>query len=206
MNCVNHPEVAHSAFCIRCGRPLCEPCVHKVSGSVYCETCLADIVRGRQQTAETVAGTSPGAAFALGLIPGIGAIYNGEFFKAAIHLLIFGTLVSIVDNAGPMEPLFGLLTFGFYAYMPFEAYYTAKKRKLGAQGIALETPFDRLNQQLASIKNKELLGGSILVGIGVLILLDNFGFFRFRSIGQFWPLVLIGAGLWLITQFKQKEG
>src|SRR5262245_18466453 len=106
MNCVNHPEAQNVAFCIRCGRALCNECVRNVKGSVYCETCLAELVTAKASSCnapsatanETVVGTSPGAAFALGLIPGVGAIYNGEFVKAAIHLLIFGTLITIQEQ------------------------------------------------------------------------------------------------------------
>src|SRR5262245_21817590 len=140
MNCVNHPETENAAFCIRCGHALCSGCIRNVRGSVYCENCLEAFVDGRTSDAKTspppksvamVGGDSPGAAFALGLIPGVGAIYNAEYFKAALHIVVFGLLISIVDSgAGFAEPLFGFLAFGFYVYMPFEAYYTAKKRKL----------------------------------------------------------------------------
>ena len=91
MNCINHAEVQAAAFCIRCGRALCTECAHNVRGSVYCESCLAEIVSGTPTPTASpasgtntnppprnpvVVGTNPGAAFALGLIPGVGAIYN----------------------------------------------------------------------------------------------------------------------------------
>src|SRR5712692_7455641 len=100
MSCTYHADVPNVAFCIRCGHALCNECIRNVRGSVYCETCLGDLVEGKAPSAKketTVAGANPGAAFALGLIPGVGAIYNGEFVKAAVHVLIFGTLVSLAD-------------------------------------------------------------------------------------------------------------
>src|SRR5438105_15419413 len=145
MNCTYHAELPNVAFCIRCGHALCKDCVHDVRGSVYCEQCIADAVQGKTANEETVVNTHPGAAFVLGLIPGVGAIYNGEFVKAAIHVLIFGTLASLADATD--TALFGIAAAAFFFYMPFEAYYTAKKRKLGAEGITLETPIDRLQQQ-----------------------------------------------------------
>src|SRR2546429_5182645 len=147
MNCVYHAEAQSVAFCIRCGHALCNECIHNVRGSVYCETCLGDLVEGkapappgRAPKKEIIEGTNPGAAFALGLIPGVGAIYNGEFIKAAVHILIFGTLISLQNVSRFGEPLLGLMSAGFYFYMPFEAYYTAKKRRLRAEGTELETP------------------------------------------------------------------
>jgi hypothetical protein len=45
------------------------------------------------------------------------------------------------------------------------------------------------------------MGPIILIGVGVLILLRNFGFFeRFRIREIFWPLVLIGIGFLLLRK------
>jgi cell wall-active antibiotic response 4TMS protein YvqF len=41
------------------------------------------------------------------------------------------------------------------------------------------------------------LGAVILIGLGVLLLLDNLGVLSFRWTAQFWPIVLIALGLWL---------
>src|SRR5438876_418252 len=145
MNCTYHADVSNVAFCIRCGHALCNDCVRNVRGSVYCEQCIAEAVEGKTAAPspltpppstssasssgkkETVVAAHPGAAFVLGLIPGVGAIYNGEFVKAAIHVLIFGTLVSLHNATNVGRPLLGLMNAAFYFYMPFEAYYTAKK-------------------------------------------------------------------------------
>src|SRR5687768_6256773 len=111
MNCAYHAEAQNVAFCIRCGRALCNECVRNVKGSVYCESCLAELVNNKAPSSaasskQIVAGTSPGTAFALGLIPGVGAIYNGEFVKAAVHVLIFGTLVTLQEQLRFAETLF----------------------------------------------------------------------------------------------------
>jgi hypothetical protein len=218
MNCVNHAEVPAAAFCIRCGRALCTECTHNVRGSVYCESCLAEIVNpqtgGRSDPLRDAAprkkdqiiyGSNPGAAFALGLIPGVGAIYNGDFMKAAIHVLIFGLLLQMQEALhGSGGALLGLATAAFYFYMPFEAYYTAKKRKLMAEGVELETPIDRLHQQFGEMENKELWGGVALVIIGGLFLADNFDIVRFDRIGQLWPVILIGLGIWMMKRFQGK--
>jgi serine/threonine protein kinase len=83
-----------------------------------------------EATAESVAGRSPGLAFFAGLFPGVGALYNGQYKKAAVHLLIFGLLVMLGNALGEyaVGSFFSLLTFGFYAYMVFDSYHTAKLR------------------------------------------------------------------------------
>ncbi len=209
MNCVYHAEAQSVAFCIRCGHALCKECIHNVRGSVYCETCLGDLVEGKAPAPpgtaakkEIIEGTNPGAAFALGLIPGVGAIYNGEFIKAAVHILIFGTLVSLADATD--TALFGLASAAFYFYMPFEAYYTAKKRKLGAEGIELETPIDRLQAQLGNVKDRELWGGVALVVLGGLYLLSNLDVFDLHRVARLWPAALVIAGVWLLKKHQDK--
>ena len=208
MNCAFHADVQNSAFCIRCGRPLCTQCTRNIRGSVYCEPCLADVVEGTASRSASapkppidMAPTNPGAAFALGLIPGVGAIYNGEFIKAAIHILIFGLLVTLADMQG--AEVFGFLAFGFYWYMPFEAYYSAKKRKLRAEGIELDSPIDRLHRQLGIDKDKELYGGAALIVAGGLLLLNNFNIMTI-NLGRLWPLLIIAGGVWLLKKRQEK--
>jgi len=211
MNCVNHAEVENIAFCIKCGKPLCAQCARQVQSSIYCENCLVEGMASKtasrsENEAATSAtqkagGTSPEAAFILGLIPAVGAIYNAEFFKAAIHLVVFGFLVTLADNSH--SGFLHLMAFAFWLYMPFEAFYTAKKRKLALQGIQLETPFDRVNEQLGEFKNKELWGGICLVAIGALFLLDNFDLVTFEKVQKLWPLVPMAVGGLLIRRYTQ---
>lgn len=208
MTCVNHAEVENTAFCTQCGKPLCAQCVRQVQSSVYCEICLAESLAGRKPatSAQSIGGGSPEAAFILGLIPSVGAIYNAEYFKALMHMVIFGSLITLADNARPFDGIFVMLAFGFYVYMPFEAYYTAKKRKLLRDGVNLETPFDRLNEQLVGFKDKELWGGIALVVIGGLFLLDNFDIVTLNQISRLWPAALIAVGIVMIRRFQGQRG
>jgi len=201
MPCSTHTEVQSEAFCTQCGRALCKECVRMVQSSVYCETCLAASINTppKAETPPPIGGDKPDIAFALGLIPGVGAIYNGEYFKAAIHVLVFGLLINL-----------GLILFSvaFYFYMPFEAYYTAKKRKLAAQGVQIDTPIDRfreqINEHMGGIKDKEMWGGIGLIVLGALYLLDTFDVFSFRGAQRFWPVVLIAAGVVLLLRSREK--
>jgi hypothetical protein len=65
----------------------------------------------------------------LGLIPGVGAMYNGQFFKGLIHVVIFAVLVSMTDH----YPIFGIFIAAWILYQSFEAYHTAKARIEGQQ-------------------------------------------------------------------------
>ena len=54
----------------------------------------------------------------LGLIPGVGAMYNGQFFKGLIHVVIFAVLVSMAHISG----IFGIFIPAWILYQSFEAY------------------------------------------------------------------------------------
>ncbi len=68
-------------------------------------------------------------AFMIGLIPGVGAIYNGEYQKAVIHVIIFW-MISLTLRLGPesIHDLVELLRIAFVAYMAFDTRRVAQQR------------------------------------------------------------------------------
>jgi eukaryotic-like serine/threonine-protein kinase len=69
--------------------------------------------------------------FLLGFIPGVGALYNGEYKKALVHVAIFvglSLLVDAVSHTSFREP-FSWVRIAFFFYMAFDAYHTAQKKK-----------------------------------------------------------------------------
>jgi hypothetical protein len=129
MDCVNHSGVTATAFCQNCGRPLCPNCVrHGAGGQILCEPCfVAWQTVPNPFVAPPVGVPNPSAAAALGLIPGVGAMYNGQFFKGFIHVVIFAVLISISEH----YPIFGLFIAAWVLYQSFEAFHTAKARRDG---------------------------------------------------------------------------
>jgi len=129
MDCVNHSGVSASAYCQTCGKPLCANCVRNAAGGqVLCETCHASWQAYQQPfVVPPPEGPNPAAAAVLGIIPGVGAMYNGQFFKALIHVVIFAVLISITDHYG----IFGIFIAAWVIYQSFEAYHTAKARRDG---------------------------------------------------------------------------
>jgi hypothetical protein len=139
MNCLNHPDVPAVAYCQSCGKPLCTACMRSVGGSVFCEQCLAARLAatpGNAYPDAPVAGihAHPVLAGLLGFIPGVGAMYNGQFAKALAHVLIFAVFVSLSDKS----VVFGLLVAAWVFYQVFDAAQTAKARR---DGQPLPNPF-----------------------------------------------------------------
>lgn len=129
MDCVNHTGVGATAYCQSCGKPLCANCVRTAAGGqVLCEPCWTSWNSFQQPfVAPPIGSPSPATAAVLGLIPGVGAMYNGQFIKGLMHVVIFAVLVSAAHVSG----IFGLLIAGWVFYQVFEAYHTAKARREG---------------------------------------------------------------------------
>ena len=129
MDCVNHPGVTATAYCQTCGKALCSGCVRNApGGQVLCEPCFAAWQTYQQPFVPINTGTpNPAAAAVLGLIPGVGAMYNGQFFKGLIHVVIFAVLVSMAHISG----IFGIFIPAWILYQSFEAFHTAKALRDG---------------------------------------------------------------------------
>ena len=205
MNCYLHPESPAAAFCRTCGRALCSVCQRPAEGTIYCQDHVPVPVAGAADAAANPylgpaavppppVRTSPALAFLLGLIPGVGAIYNGQYLKGLVHALVFGLLITMITNApGSAEALLSILLAAFYFYMPFEAYHTAKKRELGI------TP-DEWSSILpqGGHAGRAPIGPILLIAIGVLYLLNSLDLINFRQIGRFWPVILIVVGAYML--------
>ena len=129
MDCVNHPGTPATAFCQNCGKALCAGCVRTApGGQVLCEPCFAAWQTYPQPFVPVSTGSpNPAAAAVLGLIPGVGAMYNGQFFKGLIHVVIFAVLVSMAHVSG----IFGIFIPAWILYQSFEAFHTAKALRDG---------------------------------------------------------------------------
>ena len=80
MDCVNHTGVNATAFCQNCGKAVCAGCVRNAAGGqILCEPCFTAWQTFQQPFVASPAGSpNPSAAAVLGLIPGVGAMYNGQ--------------------------------------------------------------------------------------------------------------------------------
>src|SRR5581483_5247158 len=152
MNCQVHPDVPATAYCRNCGKPVCNECRRDAFGTVFCaEHVPAPAPAGTEfpQAAAPPAAppppppyygpavvapdVSPALAFFLGVIPGVGAIYNGQYAKGLVHALIWGLLMSMCNTRAThgFEAIFVISVIAWWFYMCFEAYHTARKRRLG---------------------------------------------------------------------------
>jgi len=239
MNCTVHADIPATAFCRTCGKAMCTACQRTVHGVIYCEDCLAHRVSGAVPVPVVPVGASPVLAGLLGFIPGVGAMYNGQFIKGLIHVGIFATLVAAqtMDISDGLHVFLGLAIAFWVFYQVFDAYKTAKARQYGMplpDPFGIERTFGGSTQPpVATVppvpgttpgwqpanppgvmpggyapvpvyaapaqepQQASPVGAVILIGLGVIFLLNTMGWWHFHWVGRMWPLVLIGLGLWL---------
>lgn len=208
MNCENHPDVAATAYCRSCGKPVCNECRRDAFGTVYCAEHVPAGAAGMPAAAPAAAAPppvmpppanyaypdiSPGLAFFLGWIPGVGAIYNGQYAKGLVHAVIWGILVSITnsDAVHGVEPIFGMLICAWMFYMAFEAYHTARKRRAGEAVDEYSSILDLHGRNVP-------VAGITLIVLGIVMLLYTLHLFDFERVARFWPVLLIAAGAFLL--------
>jgi hypothetical protein len=214
-------------------------------GAIYCEPCIA----ARLQTAPAgvpgqpvvpVAAVSnapsPGIAMLLGFIPGVGAMYNGQFMKGFVHVVIFVLLIIASSNvSGWFGPLIAFWIF----YMAFDAYKTAQAKMLGlplpdplgldklfgiqessAPAVPFAAPATSASAPAANVAAAtspapvadQPVADPQQTPVGAIVLIALGVLFLLGNIGIFnlhrmWPLFLIGLGLWIAYKhMSQTEG
>jgi hypothetical protein len=190
MNCYYHPEQEATAECAFCQRSVCGTCDHGIDSTHLCPDCARESVKiYRNYKSPAYRSYNPAAAAWLGLIPMLGAIYNGTYLRALYQFGIFCLIVLFADvtDLGPIGFLGGLL---FYIYTIIDAYRMAKQLQAGVlSGDELPKP---------KFQHSELVYGGGLILLGLFFLLDNFNIINFEFLGKFWPLVLVGGGGYLL--------
>lgn len=229
MECATHPDVEAVSFCSNCGTPLCQECQLITNSRTLCSKCQQSFASQSDRvqnstlkvayhafpTPEAIRYVnsarapyveqeypycSPGVSLALGFIPGVGAICNGEYWKALLQVLIFGSLISLggADHGEDKIPALTLLAVLMYIYMPLEAYHVARKRVMALRGVNFVTPFEK-------IRFSSLAVGIGAVCLGGILQVSQFAPETMRYLLRGWPLILVAIGVYNLTRYFQSK-
>ncbi|HTY61085.1 MAG TPA: DUF5668 domain-containing protein [Acidobacteriota bacterium] len=192
MKCSYHPAVESQESCNACNKPLCADCSHKIKGKAYCQDCLiegaswAATIKGLKLPSD-----SPRRAALCAVIPGLGAVYNGEYLKAITYFAVWAALAML---GGRVSGVFIFGSIVFVIFTMFDAYRSAEamvRKQLKSIPVS-ETARD----------DKTIVGwGIFLIILGVFFLVESmipFDFFR-----KLWPLVFVLLGAYLIYRALQ---
>src|SRR5260370_512983 len=192
MNCVNHPDREHTAFCQNCGKPICQECTRVVGSAVYCEPCPAAKLSG--------AGAPPPAA---GPYPSPRTPPNVNYPAPA----------SIPPPPVPPDP-------NPPPPAPAPTHPPPPNASWGVPGDSYAPPVPPVppsgtasypgypvDPNLAPLtRNRFPVGAIWLIGLGCVFLIGNAGLFHTFPIHRIVPFFLIGFGVWLFVRKMNDTG
>jgi TM2 domain-containing membrane protein YozV len=137
---------------------------------------------------------SPGLAAFLSLFPGLGQVYNGQIARA--FAFFFAWVGSIYLTSTGHE-------FPFAFVIPFVYLYNMIDAWKGATAINQRFIGGRSEPEETGVESP--LWGGLLAVFGVLILFNNLGWLDLERLARWWPVLLIGVGLWFVYASVQKK-
>ncbi len=194
MKCSYHPAIDAQETCNACGKFLCAECAHKIRGKAHCQDCL---VEGAQRAA-TFKGLklptdAPRRAAICAVIPGLGAVYNGEYLKAVSYFAIWSALAMLGSRVN------GVFAFGavvFVIYTMFDAYRCAE--------VMVRRRLQQNPDPANAAQDKTVIGwGVFLILLGVFFLLENL--IPYNLIDRLWPVIFIALGAYLVYYALQRK-
>ncbi|HKS75371.1 MAG TPA: DUF5668 domain-containing protein, partial [Terriglobales bacterium] len=153
-------------------------------------------------------GPNPAVAGILaGFFPfGVGAVYCSQYAKGLAHLVIMVLLIIGVSSDVPwyVHMVLGIGIGFFYLYQIIDAARTAKAIQMGEPApdpLGLASMFGSGGGASAEGEKAEgtkiPIAAAVLIALGVLFLINTaFDF----SLHRYWPLILIGLGVWMFAR------
>ncbi len=132
------------------------------------------------------------------LLPGMGAVYNRQNIKAVLH---FVSIIGLFELASlkVASGVFALGGMAFYLYSIIDAYRTAV---LIARGESPAIDEERFKRSL--IKRAPLIG-IMLIGAGLLLVVQFLRPFAVLTLARLFPVALIILGGYLLTRYFKRS-
>jgi len=230
IQCPTCADSTVTAFCRECGKGACEDCVERRDGVPFCRNCAAasleesplppqeEFVPPPSRPAAAATGLLPAPPAAnradadgphpvlaglLGFVPGLGAVYNGQYVKGVVHAAIFGMLIAIstsADHAAVPALMVPMVVF-FVLYMPIEAVRTAQAIRRGEEVKEMSG----IVGALFDANNDSPVPGILFIALGVFFLLLTLGILRAELVFKAWPLIIVGLGVWRLYASPRKR-
>jgi hypothetical protein len=144
---------------------------------------------------------SPFLATILSFMPGVGQIYVGYYQLGFVHAIVFAGILALLASGdlGPLIPLLSVFLGFFWLYNVVDA---GRRATLVNEALAGRGRFELPEDFTAPGLRGTVLGGSILVGVGLLILFRTLFGVSLAWIEDWWPIAIIAFGGYLIFKAR----
>jgi hypothetical protein len=148
---------------------------------------------------------SPVLALVLSLMPGVGQIYVGYYQQGFTNALVVAAIIAML-NAELLrgaEPLLGMFLAFFWFYNVIDAWRRATFYNNALAGIGEA----KLPEEFTVAgSHGSLAGGVALVIVGIVALSHTLFGVPLDWLEKWWPVALVGVGLWLAYPSLAKKG
>ena len=150
---------------------------------------------------------SPAVAGLLSLMPGVGQIYVGYYKLGFVHNVVFGMIIAVLAaNGGPLGslmPTVALFLPFFIIYNIVDAVRRATLYNLALDGVdGIELP--EMNVSLPKFAGS-VRGGAALIAVGIVLLSNTLFGVSLDWLASWWPLGLVGMGVYLLVKAGQER-
>ncbi|MFB3909517.1 MAG: LiaI-LiaF-like domain-containing protein [Candidatus Eisenbacteria bacterium] len=132
------------------------------------------------------------------ILPGLGQVYVGYYRRGFFHVLVVGSTITLLSsNVKGIEPLLGIFVAFFWIYNIIDAVRLANLYNDALMGIG---PEDLRHELVLMGRHGSVGGGIVLLVVGFLVLLNRVAGLSFEWLKDWWPIIPIGFGAWLLWQ------
>ena len=147
---------------------------------------------------------SPALAMFLSLMPGLGQTYVGYYQQGFINAAVVAVTITILaSGAGSLAPFLGIFLAFFWLYNMIDANRRAHHYNRVLDGLGGEQVPEEFQTPGA---RGSLPAGIALIIVGALFLLDLNTDISLDWIEDWWPLLLVGGGVWMILKSRRQAG
>lgn len=139
---------------------------------------------------------NPWLAGVLSLFPGLGNVYNGLYLRAVTFFVLVVLFIYLSDRG---HALWGFAVAFIWLFNVVDAY---RQAVLINHGYADDPALARRLRGKTAVREK-LFGGTALLVIGLLELIDRFFPLYLDWVFDLWPVIFIAIGGWLIWKAVQ---
>jgi hypothetical protein len=147
---------------------------------------------------------SPGLAAFMSLMPGLGQVYVGYYQQGFINILVVASMITILTlKLRALTPMVALFMAFYWLYNIVDAGRRAAYYNRALAGLGPES----LPEDMSLPGGKgSLLGGSLLVGFGLIFLLHTKFDMPLNWLEEWWPVGLLVVGGYLVYAHFREAG
>jgi hypothetical protein len=143
---------------------------------------------------------SPGLAAVLSAMPGLGQVYVGYYPRGFVHIVVVAGIISILASTQGEEPFVPLLAIFLAFFWLYNVIDAARLASLCNRALAGGREPDLPAGFKLPGMGGSILGGSILIAAGFLVLLHTRWGVSLDWVGDWWPVFPMFFGGYLVVK------